>query len=109
MASVHETNAIPSALSSSEFSRCFNERAKRSNFHTQTTSIFPFLQSWISWSSAGLLSLPPETPRSQLWPPGAIGAGHISWFEQSDLVFSAVDSFLTGSWPEGSSKSSWFH
>jgi hypothetical protein len=33
-------------------------------------------------------------------------AGHISWFEQSDRVFSAADSFLTGSWPEGTSGSS---
>jgi hypothetical protein len=33
-------------------------------------------------------------------------AGHISWFEQSDRVFSAADFFLTGSWPEGTSGSS---
>lgn len=32
--------------------------------------------------------------------------GHISWFEQSDSVFSAVDSFLAGSSAEGTSGSS---
>lgn len=28
------------------------------------------------------------------------GVGHISWFERSDLVFAAADSFLHGSWPD---------
>jgi proline iminopeptidase len=29
------------------------------------------------------------------------GVGHISWFERSDLVFAAADSFLHGAWPNG--------
>ena len=33
------------------------------------------------------------------------GVGHISWFERSDLVFAAADSFLHGSWPDGAIES----
>ena len=32
------------------------------------------------------------------------GVGHISWFERSDLVFAAADSFLHGSLPDGASQ-----